>query len=164
MWSLVILDISLSDKNGLDLLKDIKAFKPAMPVLMLSMHPESQFATRTLRSGAAGYLTKESAPDILVQAARQIINGGRFITPAVADMLASELQFDASKPAHELLSDREYDVMLKISAGHSLAQIAEAMNLSAKTVSTYRARLLTKMGLRNNAELTHYSVRNRLIE
>jgi DNA-binding NarL/FixJ family response regulator len=163
-WSLVVLDISLPGRNGIDLLKDIKAARPATPVLMLSGHPEAQFSTRSLRAGASGYLTKQSDPALLVEAARQIIKGGKFITPATAEMLASELQFDASKAPHERLSDREYDVMLKIACGRSVGEIAEVMNLSAKTVSTYRTRILTKFGSTNNAELTHYALRNKLIE
>ena len=162
--SLVVLDISLPGRSGLDLLKEIKAVYPSVPILILSAHPESQFSTRTLRAGASGYLTKESPPAMLLQAAHKILQGGKFITPSAAELLASEMQFDASKPPHELLSDREYDVMLKIASGSSVGQIAEVMNLSAKTVSTYRTRLLTKLALKNNAELTHYALRNRLIE
>jgi two-component system, NarL family, invasion response regulator UvrY len=163
-WDLVVLDISLPGRSGLDLLKEIKAARPAIRVLMLSAFSESQYSTRTIRAGAAGYLTKESPPAILVQAARQIMNGGKFITPSSAELLASEVQLDSSRSPHELLSDREYDVLLKIASGLSVGQIADVMNLSAKTVSTYRTRILTKMGLKNNAELTHYALRNGMIE
>jgi two-component system invasion response regulator UvrY len=163
-WDLVVLDISLPGRSGLDLLKEIRAARPGMRVLILSAFPESQYSTRTIRAGAAGYVTKESPPAVLIQAVRQVLNGGKFITPSSAEMLASELQLDGSRAPHELLSDREYDVMLKIASGHSVGQIADGMNLSAKTVSTYRTRILTKMGLKNNAELTHYALRNRMIE
>ncbi len=163
-WNLVVLDISLPGRSGIDLLREIKSARPGIPVLMFSAHPEAQFSTRTLRAGASGYLTKNSPPTMLVQAAQQIMKGGKFISPAAAEMLVSELQLDSSKPLHEQLSDREYDVMLRIAGGSSVGQIAEVMNLSVKTVSTYRTRILAKMGLKNNAEMTHYALRNKLIE
>ena len=163
-WNLVVLDISLPGRSGLELLKEIKADHAATPVLMLSAHPESQFSNRTLRAGAAGYLTKESPPAMLLEAARQIMKGGKFITSSAAEMLASELQFDTSKPAHELLSDREYGVMLKIASGFSVGQIAEFMNLSPKTVSTYRTRVMEKMKLESNSDLTYYALKNGLIQ
>jgi DNA-binding NarL/FixJ family response regulator len=159
-----VLDISLPGRSGLDLLREIKTTRPSTPVLILSAHAESQFSTRSLRAGASGYLTKESPPAMLIEAVRHILNGRRFITPGTAEILASEVQFDASRPPHELLSDREYDVMLKIASGSGVSQIAEVLNLSAKTVSTYRTRILIKLAMKNNAELTHYALRNRLIE
>lgn len=163
-WDLVVLDVSLPGRSGLELLRDIKAARNATSVLILSAHPETQFATRMLRSGAAGYLTKDSPPDLLLQAARQIIGGGKFITPSVAEILASEIQVDAAKSPHELLSDREYLVMMKIASGSSVTEISEVLKLSVKTVSTYRTRLLSKLALKNNAEIAHYAIRNHLID
>lgn len=162
-WDLILLDLSLPGRSGLDILKEIKAARPKLPVLVVSTFPESQLAIRVLRVGAAGYLTKESPPETVVKAVRQCLSGGRYITAGVADTLASELVLDTSKPAHELLSDREYDVMLRIAAGESVSQIGVALHLSVKTVSTYRTRILLKMGLENNAQLSQYAIRNGLI-
>ena len=163
-WNLVLLDISLPGRNGLELLKEIKAARPKLPVLILSTYPESQFATRVLKAGAAGYLTKESPPETVIRAIRQVLTGGKFISPWVAERLASEIMLDTSKPAHELLSDREYDVMLRIASGQAVGEIANTLNLSVKTISTYRTRILEKMGMKNNAELMQYAIRNTLIE
>jgi two-component system invasion response regulator UvrY len=163
-WDLVLLDISLPGRSGLDILKEIKAARPKLPVLVVSTFPESQLAVRVLRVGAAGYLTKDSPPETFLKAVHQCLSGGRYITPGVADTLASDLLTDTSKPAHELLSDREYDVMLRIAAGESVSQVALALHLSVKTVSTYRTRILLKMGLENNAQLSQYAIRNGLID
>jgi two-component system invasion response regulator UvrY len=163
-WDLVLLDISLPGRSGLELLKEIKTARPKLPVLVLSTYPESQFATRVLRAGAAGYLTKETPPETVVRAVRQVLAGNKYISPSVAEHLASEFMLDTSKPAHELLSDREYDVMRRIASGQSVGEIATALNLSVKTVSTYRSRILEKMGMKSNAELTQYAIRNHLIE
>lgn len=163
-WNLVLLDISLPGRNGLELLKEIKAARPKLPVLILSTYPESQFATRVLKAGAAGYLTKESPPETVVRAVRQVLAGSKFISQWVAERLASEIMLDTSKPAHELLSDREYDVMLRIASGQAVGEIASTLNLSVKTISTYRTRVLEKMGMKNNAELMQYAIRNTLIE
>jgi two-component system invasion response regulator UvrY len=162
-WDLVLLDISLPGRSGLEVLKEIKAARPKLPVLVLSTFPESQFAIRVLRAGAAGYLTKESPPETLVKAVRTCLSGMKYLTPGVADALASELSVDTSKPAHALLSDREYDVMLRIAAGESVSKVAAELHLSVKTVSTYRSRILLKMGLENNAQLSQYAIRNNLI-
>ena len=162
-WDLVLLDISLPGRSGLDVLKEIKVARPKLPVLVLSIFPESQFAIRVLRAGAVGYLTKESPPETLLKAVRQCLSGGKYITPSLAETLASQVSGDTSKPPHELLSDREYDVMLRIAAGESVSHVATALNLSVKTVSTYRSRILLKMGLENNAQLSQYSIRNNLI-
>ena len=162
-WSLVVLDISLPGRNGLEVLKEIKTARPKLPVLVLSTYPESQFATRALRAGAAGYLTKEAPPEVLLRAVRQTMNGGKFISPAAAEQLASEIMLDSSKPLHELLSDREYDVFLRIGSGQGVAEIAAALNLSVKTISTYRTRILEKTGMKNNAELAQYAIRNKLV-
>jgi two-component system invasion response regulator UvrY len=163
-WNLVLLDISLPGRNGLELLKELKAARPKLSVLILSSYPESQFATRVLKAGAAGYLTKESPPETIVRAVRQVLTGSKFISPWVAERLASEIMLDSSKPAHELLSDREYDVMLRIASGQAVGEIAVTLNLSVKTISTYRTRILEKMGMKNNAELMQYALRNTLIE
>jgi DNA-binding NarL/FixJ family response regulator len=163
-WNLVLLDISLPGRNGLELLKEIKAARPKLPVLILSTYSESQFATRVLKAGAAGYLTKESPPETVVRAVRQVLTGSKFISQWVAERLASEIMLDTSKPAHELLSDREYDVMLRIASGQAVGEIASTLNLSVKTISTYRTRVLEKMGMKNNAELMQYAIRNTLIE
>jgi DNA-binding NarL/FixJ family response regulator len=163
-WDVVVLDLDMPGKNGLDLLKEIKAEHPKLPILILSMHPEDQFAVRSLRAGAAGYLTKASAPDDLVKAIRKISKGGRYITEAVADNLAFNLNEDAEKPPHVSLSDREYQVLCLIASGKTVGEIASELSLSVPTVSTYRTRILEKMGMRTNAELTHYAIRQGLVK
>jgi two-component system, NarL family, invasion response regulator UvrY len=162
-WSLVLLDISLPGRNGLEVLKEIKTARPKLPVLVLSTYPASQFATRVLRAGAAGYLTKEEPPEVLIQAVRQTCGGGKFISADAAMHLASEIMIDSSKPIHELLSDREYDVFLRIGSGQSVGEIAATLNLSVKTISTYRARILDKTGMKTNAGLAQYAIRNKLV-
>ena len=161
---LVLLDLSLPGRSGLDLLKEIKSVRPNLPVLIVSLHPDEQFAVRALRAGAAGYLSKDCPPATLLQAARRAMAGGKFVTPETAERLASELAADTAKPSHEQLSDREYDVFLRISSGQSVSDIANTLNLSVKTVSTYRTRVLQKMGKHSNAELIQYSIRNHLVE
>lgn len=161
---LVLLDVALPGKNGIDLLKQIKHEWKRLPVLVLSMYPEDQYAVRALRAGASGYMTKESAPDELLSAINKVVSGGRFINPAVAEMLAFELDSVSDKPAHAGLSDREYDVLCRIASGRTVSEIAEELNLSVKTISTYRVRILDKMKLKHNAELTHYAIKHGLIE
>jgi two-component system invasion response regulator UvrY len=161
---LVLLDLSLRGRSGLDLLKEIKNARPKLPVLILSSYPEEQFATRALRAGAAGYLNKETNTETLIQAVRRALAGGKFVSPETAERLATELTIDTSKPLHEHLSDREYDILLRIAAGQSVSDIASTLILSVKTISTYRTRLLLKMGKQNNAELTHYAIHNKLVE
>jgi two-component system invasion response regulator UvrY len=134
-----------------------------LPVLVLSMHPEDQYAIRALRAGASGYLTKESAPDELVAAIRKIVRGGKYISPTLAERLAAEIEAPGGKLPHERLSDREYQVLLMIASGKTVSQIAQELSLSVKTISTYRARLLEKMGMQTNAELTHYAIENKLV-
>jgi DNA-binding NarL/FixJ family response regulator len=162
--SLVVLDLSLRGRSGLELLKEIKAARPHLPVLILSMHAEEQFATRALRAGAAGYVSKDSPTSTLLLAVRRAMAGGKFVSPETAERLANELNIDASKPLHEQLSDREHDILLRIGSGQGISKIADALHLSVKTVSTYRTRVLHKMGLENNAELTQYVIRNKLID
>ena len=162
-WDIVMLDISLPDRSGLEVLKVIKKARPALPVLVLSMYPVDQYALRVLRAGGAGYLTKESAPDQLLEAVRRVISGMRYITPEVAECIAQDWNRNPVQSAHETLSDREFEVMRLIASGKSVGDIAKDLSLSVKTVSTYRTRVLQKLALRHNAELTHYAVINNLI-
>ena len=162
-WGVVLLDIALPGKSGLDILKHIKAAQPALPVLILSMYPEDQYAVRVLKSGAAGYLTKESAPGQLVAAIRKVAQGGIYVSQELAEKLAIELHSAPEKSPHETLSDREFEILRLIGAGRTPGQIAAELHLSIKTISTYRARLLQKMRMRTNAELTHYAVKNGLV-
>jgi DNA-binding NarL/FixJ family response regulator len=163
-WDVLILDINLPDRNGLDLLRDLKAERPDLPILILTVCPEDQFAVRALRSGAAGYLTKASAPAELVDAVEKVARGGRYVSPAVAERLAVLVGGEYEGLPHESLSEREYQVTRMLASGKTVSQIAGEMNLSVKTVSTYRSRVLDKMGMRTNAELTYYAVRNQLVE
>lgn len=162
-WDLVILDISMPGRNGLEVLREVKAFHPQLPVLVLSMHPEDQYAVRVIKSGAAGYLTKDSAPEDLVRAVRKVLAGGRYISPSLAEEMAAYIALDIEKPAHELLSNREFQVLLLIASGRTVGEIGQEFSLSVKTISTYRARILEKMGMRTNAALTEYTIRNKLV-
>jgi DNA-binding NarL/FixJ family response regulator len=159
----VVLDISMPGRSGLDVLKDFKRDRPKLPVLVLSIHPEEQYAIRAFRSGAAGYLTKDAVPDQLIKALRKLVSGGRFLSASLAERLAGQLSADGSGAPHEALSDREYEVMCMLASGKSVTQIAGDLALSVKTVSTYRTRILEKMKLENNAQITHYAIQNRLI-
>jgi DNA-binding NarL/FixJ family response regulator len=163
-WSVFLLDVSMPNRNGIDTLKQLKKEFPKLPVLILSMHPEEQYAIRALKAGAAGYLTKQSAPEMLVTAIRQVAQGKKYVSPSVAMQLADAIAHDSEKLPHEALSDREYQVLVMIAAGRTLTQIAEDLNLSVKTVSEYRKRLLEKMQLETNAELIHYGMRHGLVE
>ena len=164
MWSMVLLDISLPGRSGIDVLKDIKERNPRIPVMMLSAYDETQFAIRALRAGAAGVLNKDCLPEVLIGATRQVLAGKKFISESVAETLADEMTVDSTRPVHEQLSDREYDVMVKIAAGASVSEVAAQLNLSVKTISTYRGRILEKMHLKNNAQLSQYAIRNNLID
>jgi len=163
-WDVVLMDVSMPDRNGIDALKLIRKEQPRLPVLILSMYPEEQYAIRALKAGAAGYLTKQSAPDQLVTAIRQVASGKKYVSASLAMELADAITDDTDRPLHERLSDREYQTLCMIASGKTLTQIAEELNLSVKTVSVYRARLLEKMRLRNNAELTHYGLKFGLVE
>ncbi len=163
-WDVVLMDVSMPDRNGIDALKIIKKEYPRLPVLILSMYPEEQYAIRALKAGAAGYLTKQSAPELLVTAIRQVASGKKYVSPSLAEELANAIGEDSERPPHEKLSDREYQTLCMIASGKTPTEIAEALNLSVKTVSVYRARLLEKMNLRNNAELTHYGLKHGLAE
>ncbi|HEX9172798.1 MAG TPA: response regulator transcription factor [Telluria sp.] len=160
----MLLDISMPDRNGIDVLKQVKKEHPEMAVLMLSMHREDQYAIRSLKAGAAGYLTKQSAPRELVVAIRQVAAGQKYVSAALAQALAAQVGEDHDAPPHESLSDREFQTLTMIASGKTVGQIAGELSLSVKTISEYRSRLLVKMKLKNSAELTHYAIRNGLVE
>jgi DNA-binding NarL/FixJ family response regulator len=162
--NVLLLDISLPDRNGIEVLKQIKDDKPELAVLMLSMHREDQYAIRSLKAGASGYLTKQSAPRELVGAIRQVAAGQRYVSAQLAQVLAAQIGEDHDKPAHEGLSDREYQTLMMIASGKTVSEIARELSLSVKTISEYRSRLLAKMNLKTSAELTHYAIRNQLID
>jgi two-component system invasion response regulator UvrY len=162
-WDVVVLDITMPGRSGLEVLKEIKKSRPKLPVLVLSMHPEDQFAVRILKIGASGYMTKESAPNELVGAVRKVMAGGRYVSPSLAEKMASYLAVDVHTPPHELLSDREFLVLRLIASGKTPTAIAKELALSVKTISTYRMRILEKMNMSNNAELTHYAIQNQLV-
>jgi two-component system invasion response regulator UvrY len=162
-WDVVVLDITMPGRSGLEVLKEIKKSRPKLPVLVLSMHPEDQFAVRILKIGASGYMTKESAPNELVGAVKKVIAGGRYVSPALAEKMASYLAVDVQTPPHERLSDREFLVLRLIASGKTPTAIAKELTLSVKTISTYRMRILEKMSMSNNAELTHYAIQNKLV-
>lgn len=161
-WNLLTLDISMPDRSGLDLLADIRASNSQLPVLVLSVHPEDQYARRVLKAGAAGYLSKDAAPLELVTAALKIIKGGRYVSPLLAEQLACDLAAKSGEPHHELLSNRELEVLRMISSGKTVTEIADLLALSSKTVSTYRARILIKMDMTTTAGLIRYSLENHL--
>lgn len=160
----ILLDISLPGRNGIDILKQLKKERPKLPVLMLTMHPEEQYAIRALKAGASGYLTKESTPDELITAIRKVSAGGKYVSSSLAETLAYELGRMDEKAPHETLSDREYQIMLLIASGKTVTEIAETLSLSIKTVSTYRSRILEKMRMKNSAELTYYAIKNQLVD
>lgn len=159
----VVLDISMPGRSGLEAIKELKQERPQLPILVLSMHPEDQYAVRALKLGAAGYMTKESAPEGLVRALRKVISGGRYVSPSLAEKLALTVAAGAERP-YETLSDREYQVLCMIASGKAITQIAAELTLSVKTISTYRARILEKMSMKTNAELTRYAIENRLVD
>ncbi len=163
-WDVVLLDVSMPNRNGIDTLKMLKKEFPRLPVLILSMHPEEQYAVRALKAGASGYLTKQSAPELLVTAIRQVASGHKYVSPSLAMQLADLISEDSDRPPHETLSDREYQILCLIAAGRTLTAIAEELNISVKTVSEYRKRLLDKMKLETNAELIHYGLKLGLVE
>jgi len=162
-WDIVILDLSMPDGNGLEALKQIKHGHPQLPVIILSMFPEDQYAVRTIKAGAAGYLNKESAPEELVQAIRKVLHGGEYISPSVAEELVLYARRDDDQPLYKHLSDREYQVLCLLASGKEVKEISTELGLSDKTISTYRARLLEKMNMKTNAELTYYAIQNGLV-
>ena len=159
----LVLDITMPDKSGMDVMKQIHAESPRLPVLILSMHSEDQYAVRLLRAGAAGYVSKETAPLKLVEAIRKVVRGGKYVSPTLAERLVFDLDRETKLP-HELLSDREYQVLCMIASGKTVGIIAVELNLSVKTVSTYRARILEKLEMANNAEITRYAIKAGLVE
>ena len=163
-WDVVILDISMPGKSGLDILDDMHRLRPNMPILLLSMHPEGQFARRALKAGAAGYLTKDSVPEELKEAVRRVRAGGRYVSAALAEKLAFDLGRNADTPVHELLSHREFQVLRMLASGKAVKQIADEIALSVKTVSTYRARILIKTGMKTTAELIRYALQAGLVD
>jgi len=163
-FDIVLLDISLPGQNGLEVLKDIKRHDPETRILILSMHPEERYAVRAVKAGASGYLTKGSVTEELIAAIRKISQGGRYITPEVADKMASNLQSGADGSPHTVLSDREFEVMCLIASGKSVTDIANELHLSVKTISTFRKRILDKMHLKHNADMTHYAISHGLID
>ncbi|MCE2989096.1 MAG: response regulator [Burkholderiales bacterium] len=164
VFDIIILDINLPGKNGIDILKSLREADAKIRVLMLSMFSEDQYAVRSLRAGAFGYLTKTSAPELLVSALEKIAQGKKFITPEIAEAMANSLTADVDEMPHESLSDREFQTLRLIASGKKLSDIAEILAISPKTVSVYRSRLLEKMRLSNNAELTHYALKNKLVD
>jgi two-component system invasion response regulator UvrY len=163
-WEIVILDISMPGLSGLDILDDLRRLRPKLPILFLSMYPEEQYARRALKSGAAGYLTKDSIPEELKEAVRRIIAGGRYVSAKLAEKLAFDLRRGTDTPLHELLSDREFQVLRMIASGKTVKQIADEISLSVKTVSTYRARILEKTGMKTTAELIRYAFQAHLVD
>jgi DNA-binding NarL/FixJ family response regulator len=162
-FDVVVLDISMPGRGGLEVLQQIKSQKPKLPVLVLSMHPEEQYALRVLKAGAAGYLTKESVTEELIDAIRKVSNGMKYVSPDLAQEIAFALDSDTERPIEETLSDREFQVLCMIASGKTPSEIAEELSLSVKTVSTYRSRILEKMRMKSNAELTNYAIKNNLV-
>ncbi len=163
-YDLLLLDISMPGRSGLEILKELKSEYPKLPVLILSIYPEEQYAVRAFRAGASGYLTKASAPNELISAIKKIVSGGRYVSESLAEKLTYYLDEDSSRPPHDLLTDREYQVMLMLGSGKTVKEIAEELFLSVKTISTYRTHILEKMKMKNNAEVTLYVVKNKLID
>jgi DNA-binding NarL/FixJ family response regulator len=163
-WDVFLLDVTMPNRNGIDALKQLKKEFPRLPVLILSMHPEEQYAVRAIKAGASGYLTKQSAPEQLVTAIRQVAQGRKYVSPTVAMQLADAIAGDSERPLHEMLSDREYEVFKRIAAGRTLTQIAEELSLAVATISTFRARIIEKTGLRSNAEMIRYGLEEGLVE
>jgi DNA-binding NarL/FixJ family response regulator len=163
-FDVLVLDINMPGRSGLDVLKEIKEERPSLPILVLSVHSEEQYGVRVLKAGAAGYLNKESAPEQLVKAIRKVYRGGKYVSESLAEKLVLELGSDGDQPPHASLSDREYEVMRLIASGKAVGEIAGLLSLSVKTVSTYRSRLLRKMNMKNNAELTYYVIHNQLLD
>jgi len=163
-FDVILLDLKMPGMDGLDVLKQLKIEKPRIPVIILTVHPEAQYALRILRAGASGYLTKESVSSELIAAIRKVHRGGKYISPSLAEKIAFALDADSEKMLHETLSDREYQVLYMIASGKTVTEIAEELSLSVKTISTYRARILEKMNMKTNAELTRYAFQNSLID
>jgi two-component system invasion response regulator UvrY len=162
-WDVIITDLSMPGRSGLEALREIKQYSPKIPVLVLSIYPEDQYATRVLKAGASGYINKDAAPTELVKAVQRVLQGRKYITTSIAEKLANNLSMDTDKAPHELLTDREFDVMKLLASGKPVLEIAKILSLSPTTISTYRARILDKMNLKNNSDLTRYALNNGLI-
>ena len=163
-WDIVVLDLSLGARSGLEVLKDVKKMRPRLPVLILSMHSQEQYARRAFKAGASGYLSKDCSRDELLRAIQRVIGGGKYVSVALAEKLVFDLERGSDGAPHETLSDREFEVLRLIASGKTVTEIAEILSLSDKTISTYRARILEKMGMKTSAELTHYAIQNKLAE
>jgi two-component system, NarL family, invasion response regulator UvrY len=163
-WDAVVLDITLSGRNGLEVLKELKQIRPRLPVLILTMHSEEQYARRAFKAGASGYISKDSPRAELINAINKVIRGGRYVSPTLAEKLVIDLEMGTDRLPQETLSDREFEVLCLIASGKTVGEIADLLSLSDKTISTYRARILEKMHMKTNAELTHYAIRNKLVE
>jgi DNA-binding NarL/FixJ family response regulator len=163
-WDLAVLDLSLGKQNGLEVLKQLKQIQPRLPVLIFSMHAEEQYARRAFTAGASGYVTKDTSTAELAKAISSLMSGGRYITSGLAERIVFDLGRGSDRPPHETLSDREFVVMRLIASGKTIMEIGSALSLSDKTISTYRARLLEKMGMKTNAELTRYAIQNKLVD
>ncbi len=163
-YDVVILDISMPGKDGLDTLKELKGIAPDLPVLVFTIYPEEQYAVRLLKAGASGYLNKECGPDELTKAIERVTKGRKYVSPYLAEVLANNLDAGGEQPLHETLSDREFQVMCMIASGKTPTQIAAELSLSINTISTYRIRILEKMKMKSNAEVTHYAIKNRLVD
>lgn len=163
-YDVILLDISMPGRSGLDILRQLKIEKPKLPIMMLSVHPEEQYAVRALRAGASGYLTKESAPDELIAAIRKISQGRKYVSSSLAEKLAYELGIDVKKLRHEVLSDREFQVMCMFASGKTVKEIAAELSISIPTIRTYRIRILEKMKMKNIAEIIHYAVKQGLVD
>jgi DNA-binding NarL/FixJ family response regulator len=163
-WDTVVLDLSFAGKSGLEVLKELKQIRPRLPVLVLTMHSEEQYARRAFKAGAAGFITKDSPRAELSKAIRKVMEGGKYLSPALAEKLIIDLERGIDRTPDETLSDREFQVMCLIASGKTLSEIAALLSLSDKTISTYRARLMEKMGMRTNAELTHYAIHKKLVD
>ncbi|MGE5445219.1 MAG: response regulator [Ignavibacteriales bacterium] len=163
-WDIVILDITMPDRSGLDVLRELKNIRPKLPVLVSSVHPEELYAVRAFKAGASGYITKRSAPNELIKAVRRVIEGRKYITVSLAEKLASDLELGSQKPLHEILSDREYQVACMIASGKTVKEISQEMYLTMRTIRTYRVRILIKMRMKSNAESIRYVIKNQLID
>lgn len=164
-WDVVVMDISLGDRSGIELMKELKLLRPKLPFLILSMHSEAQYARRAFKAGASGYISKDSLPDELFKAIMKVAQGGKYVSPTLAELLITDVSGGGGAAApHETLSDREFEVMTLIASGKTVSEIADILSRSVKTISTYRSRILEKMGMRTNADLTYYVIQNKLIE
>jgi DNA-binding NarL/FixJ family response regulator len=163
-WDVIVMDITLGDRSGIEVMKDLKAIRPGLPFLILSMHSETQYARRAFKAGASGYITKDSLPDELARAIKKVAQGGKYVSPTLAEMLVMDVDRSLESAPHERLSDREFEIMRLIGSGKTVSEIARLISRSVKTVSTYRARILEKMGMRTNAEITYYVIQNKLLE